>query len=96
MPPQGEAPHFSEERRSPLDKDPKEFWAERNKHLFPIEINTADYELLVRVPGVGKVMAEEIIKRRKEKALTKPEDLRGIRNAKKVLKYVTMMGRYFS
>ena len=81
--------------RLPEDKDPKEAWAERNTHLFPIEINRADYELLLRVPGIGKRTAKEIIRRRLKGALKTPEDLRGVRNLKKILRYVTLMGRYY-
>lgn len=78
-----------------LDKDPKEAWADRNPHLFPVEINRADYELLIRIPGIGKRTAREIIKRRLRSAIRKPEDLKGIRNLNKILRYVTLMGRYY-
>ncbi len=84
-----------ENGRLPEDRDPKEAWAERNPHLFPVEINRADYELLVRVPGVGKETAKEIIRRRLRGALKSPEDLRGIRNLRKIVRYVTFMGRYY-
>ena len=79
----------------PLETDPKTAWAEANKHLFPIEINTADYDMLIKVPGIGKRTAEEIIKRRKEKRLKSVEDLKGIRNVDKILKYITMEGKNF-
>ncbi|MFW5780770.1 MAG: putative DNA modification/repair radical SAM protein, partial [Bacillota bacterium] len=36
-----------------LDIDVKSSWALRNFSLFPLEINTADYEMLLRIPGVG-------------------------------------------
>ena len=41
--------------------DPKAFWAMRNRNLFPIEVNTADYEMLLRVPGIGIQSARRII-----------------------------------
>ena len=84
-----------ENGRLPEDKDPKEAWAERNMHLFPVEINRADYELLIRVPGIGKETAKEIIRRRLRGALKTPEDLKGIRNLGKILRYVTLMGKYY-
>ncbi len=84
-----------ENGRLPEDKDPKEAWAERNMHLFPVEINRADYDLLIKVPGIGKETAKEIIRRRLRGALKTPEDLKGIRNLKKVLNYVTLMGRFY-
>ncbi|MFN3263860.1 MAG: helix-hairpin-helix domain-containing protein, partial [Aquificaceae bacterium] len=79
----------------PLEKDPKTAWAEANTHLFPVEINTADYETLIRVPGIGKATAKEIIKRRGEKKISTPADLRGIRNLSKILRYTLLNGRSF-
>ncbi|EDP75951.1 radical SAM protein [Hydrogenivirga sp. 128-5-R1-1] len=84
-----------EEGRLPEGKDPKEAWAERNPNFFPVELNRADYETLLRVPGIGRKAAKEIVSRRLRGALRKPEDLKGIRNAKKILNYVTLMGRYY-
>ena len=34
-------------------------------HLYPIEVNTADYEMLLRIPGIGVTYAARIIKARK-------------------------------
>ncbi|MCL2514213.1 MAG: radical SAM protein [Oscillospiraceae bacterium] len=47
------------------DIDPKAAWALRHIHLYPVEANTADYETLLRVPGIGTVYAQRIIKARK-------------------------------
>lgn len=47
-----------------LDIDPKTDWALRNYDKFPIEINTASYEILLRVPGIGVRNAYRIIKAR--------------------------------
>ena len=47
------------------DIDPKAAWALRNIHLYPIEVNTADYEMLLRIPGIGVTYASRIIKARK-------------------------------
>ncbi|MFN7065148.1 MAG: radical SAM protein [Aquificaceae bacterium] len=80
----------------PIHLDPKTAWAEANRHLFPLEINTADYESLIRVPGIGKKTAEEIIKRRKEKRLRYFQDLKGIRNLSKILRYITLDGKKLS
>lgn len=43
-----------------LDVDPKISWALRNLHLFPIDINTADYDMILRVPGIGVQSAQKI------------------------------------
>ena len=50
--------------------DPKAAWALRNLHLFPIEVNTADYEELIRIPGIGVVYAKRIIEARRERRIT--------------------------
>ena len=48
-----------------LEIDPKLAWALRNMHCFPIETNTADYEWLLRVPGIGIKSAKKIISARR-------------------------------
>ncbi|MEN3034507.1 MAG: radical SAM protein [Aquificaceae bacterium] len=73
----------------PLDKDPKEVWADLNREIFPVNVNKAPFELLIRVPGIGKVGAKTIIKRRREKMLRSIYDLKGLRNLSKIARYVT-------
>ena len=41
--------------------DPKCFWALTHLDFFPIEVNTADYKTLLRIPGVGVVSARRIL-----------------------------------
>ncbi|WP_266202914.1 putative DNA modification/repair radical SAM protein [Pontibacter kalidii] len=48
-----------------LDIDPKLGWALRNRHAFPVELNTADYELILRVPGIGVKSAQKIVSARR-------------------------------
>ncbi|GAB3198064.1 putative DNA modification/repair radical SAM protein [Pontibacter aydingkolensis] len=48
-----------------LDIDPKLGWALRNRHMFPVEINTADYEMILRVPGIGVKSAKKIVSARR-------------------------------
>ncbi len=48
-----------------LDIDPKLSWALRNPHVFPIDVNKADYHLIIRIPGVGRQSAMKIVKARK-------------------------------
>ncbi len=45
--------------------DPKTSWALNNLHLFPIEINKASYQMLLRVPGIGVKGAKKIISSRR-------------------------------
>ena len=45
--------------------DPKCSWALAHPDFFPVEGNTADYETLLRVPGVGVVSARRILSARR-------------------------------
>ncbi|MCX8129981.1 MAG: putative DNA modification/repair radical SAM protein [Clostridia bacterium] len=45
--------------------DPKADWAIRNLHFFPVEINKADFSMLLRVPGIGVKSAKRIIAARR-------------------------------
>lgn len=44
-----------------LELDPKMAYALRNPGLFPVDINTAPYELILRIPGVGVKSARKIV-----------------------------------
>lgn len=48
-----------------LDYDPKLNWALRNLDQFPVEINKADYRMLLRIPGVGVQSAQRIVRQRR-------------------------------
>ncbi|MEM0939468.1 MAG: putative DNA modification/repair radical SAM protein [Bacteroidota bacterium] len=48
-----------------LEVDPKLAHALRNPALFPIDINKAPYELILRIPGIGVKTARMIVKSRK-------------------------------
>src|SRR5690606_228078 len=48
-----------------LDIDPKLSWALRNLHQSPVDINTADYQMIIRIPGIGRQSALKIIAARK-------------------------------
>ena len=54
--------------------DPKCTWALRHLDFFPVEVNRADYEALLRVPGVGVVSARRILVSRRVRRL-RIEDL---------------------
>lgn len=47
------------------DIDPKLSWALRNLEQFPVDINTADYHMILRVPGIGVNSAQKIVQARK-------------------------------
>jgi len=50
--------------------DPKTAWALNNLDFFPIEINSADYETLLRIPGIGAKTARRIIESRRSRNLS--------------------------
>jgi len=50
--------------------DPKVMWALHHLDLFPLDVNRADYEFLLRVPGVGVRSAQRIVRARKTGRLT--------------------------
>ena len=77
-----------------MEYDPKCAWALRNMHLFPVEINCAPLEMLLRVPGIGAKNAQKILQTRKYTKLTF-EDLIKMRIALKRAKhFITCGGKY--
>lgn len=77
------------------DLDPKVTWAIRNLDYFPLEVNTASYEQLMRVPGIGDRSAKRIIRQRRYSAI-RFEDLRKIGVVIKRAKYfILCCGRYY-
>ncbi|RYD69208.1 MAG: radical SAM protein, partial [Sphingobacteriales bacterium] len=60
-------------KESPLldiDIDPKLSWALRNLSIFPVDINKADYQLIMRIPGIGIQSAKKICDARKFGSVT--------------------------
>jgi predicted DNA-binding helix-hairpin-helix protein len=53
-----------------LDKDPKLAWALRNREFFPVDVNKASKEALLRVPGFGVRNVKRIVNLRRFRALT--------------------------
>jgi putative DNA modification/repair radical SAM protein len=53
-----------------LELDPKLTWALRHPELFPIDVNRADYEMILRIPGVGVKSAMMIVNARRYRRLT--------------------------
>lgn len=74
--------------------DPKSNWAMRNLHLFPVEINRAPYEMLLRVPGIGVTCAKRIVTARRVRSL----DFEALKKLRVVLKraayFITCNGKY--
>ena len=53
-----------------LEVDPKVSWALRHPEFFTIDVNTAPYEAILRIPGVGVLSAKKIITARRYGRLT--------------------------
>ncbi|MBN2851493.1 MAG: putative DNA modification/repair radical SAM protein [Clostridia bacterium] len=76
--------------------DPKCQWALNNLHLFPMEINTAPYEMLLRIPGIGVTSAKRIIGARRN-AIIHFEHLKKIGVVvKRAVFFITCDGKYNS
>jgi predicted DNA-binding helix-hairpin-helix protein len=69
-----------------LEIDPKLSWALRNPQCFPVDVNSADYEMILRVPGIGVKSTQLIIASRKFGRLTS-ENLRKMGVVMKRAKY---------
>ncbi len=63
-----------------LDMDPKLAWALANRHFFPVDVNKASREELLRIPGIGARNVKRILNTRQYKAL-RSEDLKKLRVA---------------
>ena len=76
--------------------DPKSGWALRNPQFFPVEINRADYDTLLRVPGLGVKSAKRIVYARRVHSLDF-DDLKKIGVVlKRACYFITCRGRYYS
>jgi putative DNA modification/repair radical SAM protein len=53
----------------PLDIDPKLAWALKFRERFPVDVNRAPRELLLRVPGLGVKAVDRILQVRRQRAL---------------------------
>ncbi|KQP61405.1 radical SAM protein [Methylobacterium sp. Leaf399] len=52
-----------------LDIDPKLAWALKNRHRFPVDVNTGEREMLLRVPGLGARAVDKILRARRHTRL---------------------------
>ncbi|HNS40010.1 MAG TPA: radical SAM protein [Promineifilum sp.] len=69
---------FDERGRLPLDTDPKRAWAVANLREAPVELNRAEREELLRVPGIGPKGAAAILQARRRATLRSVGELRQI------------------
>jgi putative DNA modification/repair radical SAM protein len=74
-----------EEGMLDLEVDPKLAWALAHRERFPVDVNKADREMLLRVPGLGTKSVDRLIGARRLKRVTL-EDLRRISGSVRKLK----------
>lgn len=55
--------------------DPKKMWADQHPELFPININVAKFNELIRIPGIGPASAKKIIQFRKVRRIKDKFDM---------------------
>jgi predicted DNA-binding helix-hairpin-helix protein len=85
---------FDQAGNLPLDIDPKLAWAEANLTHAPVEVNRADRQDLLRIPGVGLKSALAIMGARRHGLLRDIQDLQAIGVATRRLKpYVLLDGK---
>jgi len=72
-----------------MDRDPKQVWADNHREFYPVRLNRAEKEALLRVPGLGPDTARKILLARREGRIRRLEDL-GLRGKRlqMIRKYV--------
>jgi predicted DNA-binding helix-hairpin-helix protein len=86
---------FLEDGNLRTDIDPKRAWAERNLRVAPIDVMKATRRQLLRVPGIGPVGADAILRARRLGSLTELAHLRklNIRAPEQAAPYILLDGR---
>ena len=85
---------FDDDGNLPADADPKLVWARRHLSHSPVEINQAERRELLRVPGIGPVGVERILRARKLGRLRALNDLHKLGVVtKRVAPFVLLDGR---
>ena len=84
---------FEADGRLPLAQDPKLAWANRHLLHAPVEVNRASKVELLKVPGIGMISAETIIKTRRTRRIRSLKHLRqlGIKTSR-LQKFVLLNG----
>jgi putative DNA modification/repair radical SAM protein len=85
---------FAPDGNLPRDADPKTMWAQAHPEYYPVEVNRADREALLRVPGIGPRSATRILGARRQARLATLRDLRKLGAvATRAAPYVLLGGR---
>ncbi|MGH2897995.1 MAG: hypothetical protein ACREBE_28045, partial [bacterium] len=85
---------YEENGNLPLDRDPKVAWALTHPEQFPVDVATASYDAIVRVPGIGVVSARRIVNERRRAIIRDLSDLRGLGvQTKRAAGFLSLKGR---
>jgi putative DNA modification/repair radical SAM protein len=74
-----------------LTVDPKLAWALENRALFPVDVNRAEREMLLRVPGLGARTVDRIVRIRTHKSLRLEDVGRLCRSIDKVRPFIVAL-----
>jgi putative DNA modification/repair radical SAM protein len=66
---------FDDNGNLPLQDDPKSIWAQRHPEFFPLEVNCASRTDLLRVPGIGPISADRLLRARQTGKLRAAQDI---------------------
>ena len=78
----------------PAEYDPKVAWAMAHPETFPVEVNRADRPTLLRVPGIGPIVADRILRERRRGRFTDISQLRKLgARVGDIAKYILLDGR---
>jgi predicted DNA-binding helix-hairpin-helix protein len=85
---------FNPQGQLPLEVDPKLAWARLNLSCHPLEINRADKQELLRVPGIGLKTVTAILSARSKNRLTQSGQLHALGvNLKRSAPYILLNGK---
>ena len=85
---------FAVDGNLPLNVDPKQAWAQLNLADRPVDLERADLQDLIRVPGIGPTGARAIVKARRVGRLRGLRDLRRLGvHAERAIPFILIQGR---
>jgi predicted DNA-binding helix-hairpin-helix protein len=86
--------YFGNDGMLPAAVDPKLNYALHNMHRFPVEVNTASYFDLLRVPGIGRTIADRLCQLRRRGRFTDMRELKKLGvNPKKSAPFILVNGK---
>ncbi|MBA3326427.1 MAG: putative DNA modification/repair radical SAM protein [Rhodobacteraceae bacterium] len=84
----GEIAEGGENGMLDLEADPKLAWALKNRHRFPVDVNTAEREAQLRIPGLGARAVDRILAARRHAALRLADVARLTASLKRALPFL--------